>query len=532
MPRRLLIAVVLLIVLGLPLVLPLTSLGSRSAWDAWSEADRVAGLAATTLGLCALTLLGTLPAGVGLAVLFYRTDLPGRRVLRALFAIGLFVPLPLFALAWQSVGGGWRPWTQGLLPAAFVHAMAALPWVVWLTGLGLARVEPELEEDALTAMPAAHVLWWVSLRQAAPAIGLAGVWVALQAAGEITVTDLGMVRTFAEEVYTQFVIGGPDAPGRAVAVALPATVLAIVGVGLLMRRWAGRLAVTTSTRPPLVVGLGRGRWPAFVGILLLVLLYAGVPLVSLIRQAGGGESWSPHRLGLECRRAVTLQVPMLLDSLVWAAVAGVLAAGLALLASWAALDSRTLRRLLFVLAVALWAVPGPVLAFGLKDAIDRLMDLEDLVLAWTTARPLRAMLYELSTPVPVLWAHVARLFPYAVAVVWPAVRDVPRDLREAAWIDGLTPWREFRRVIWPATRGAFAVAAVAVAALALGELAASKIVQVPGRSTFAQELFKQMHYAATATTAALALVQLALAVLAWGLLATVWNRGLSSSRFP
>ena len=55
----------------------------------------------------------------------------------------MFVPLPLFALAWQAVGGGWRPWTQGLVPAAFVHAMAALPWVVWLTGLGLARVEPE-----------------------------------------------------------------------------------------------------------------------------------------------------------------------------------------------------------------------------------------------------------------------------------------------------------------------------------------------------------------------------------------------------
>ena len=169
------------------------------------------------------------------------------------------------------------------------------------------------------------------------------------------------------------------------------------------------------------------------------------------------------------------------------------------------------------MAVALWAVPGPVLGFGLKEAIDRLMDVEDVVLAWTSARPVRAVLYDLSTPLPVLWAHVARLFPYAVAVIWPSVCDVPRDLREAAWVDGATPRVEFRRVIWPATRGSFAVAAVAVTALALGELAASKIVQVPDRLTFAQELFAQMHYAATATTAALALVQLALALVVFRL---------------
>jgi ABC-type spermidine/putrescine transport system permease subunit II len=147
------------------------------------------------------------------------------------------------------------------------------------------------------------------------------------------------------------------------------------------------------------------------------------------------------------------------------------------------------------------------------------MDVEDVVLAWTTARPLRAVLYELSTPLPVLWAHVSRLFPYAVAIVWPAVRDVPRDLREAARADGATPWAEFRRVVWPAARGAVGTAVVAVAALALGELAASKLVQVPGRLTFAQELFSQMHYGSTATTAALALVQLAPPVLAWAVVA-------------
>ena len=523
MTRRVLLAVLVLGVPAMPLVPLVYRLPSRAAWSPWLEADRLAELAATTLGLVGLTLLFALPVGIGLAILLYRTDVPGRRNLRVLLGMAMFVPLPLFALAWQSVGGGWRPWTQGLLPAAFVHAMAALPWVVWLTGLGLSRVEPDLEEDARTVLPAAAVVWRVSLRQAAPAIGLAALWVVLQAAGEITVTDLGLVRTFAEEVYTQFVTDSPDALGRAVAVALPGTLVAVLVVGFLTRRWAGRLTVTASTRPPLVLQLGRWRWPVLVMMLAFVLAYAGVPLVSLFKQAGGGEDGSIHRLAVELRRAGTLHVPMVLDSLAWAALAGVLAAGAALVTSWVALDSPFVRRLLFIVAVTLWAVPGPLLGFGLKELIDRLMDVEDVLLGWNDVRPLRAVLYDLPTPLPVLWAHVARLFPYAVAVVWPAVREVPRDLRETARIDGATAWGEFRRVTWPAARGAAALAALAVTALALGELAASKLVQVPGRATFAQELFAQMHYAATATTAALALVQMTLIVVVWAIIAIAWR---------
>jgi ABC-type Fe3+ transport system permease subunit len=163
---------------------------------------------------------------------------------------------------------------------------------------------------------------------------------------------------------------------------------------------------------------------------------------------------------------------------------------------------------LFALVVALWATPGPVLGFGLKEAIDLMMDIEDVLLTWTSARPIRAVLYDLSTPAPVLWAHIVRLFPYAVAFIWPALRDIPRDLWESARVDGATQWTLFRQVVWPATRRAYWTAVVAVTALALGELATSKIVQVPNRPTFVQELFSQMHYGATTTTAALALVLL------------------------
>jgi iron(III) transport system permease protein len=515
MPRRALFAVLLLGILGVPLILPFFELASPQSWSAWSEGRRILHLAATTIGLCSLTLLFALPPGLVLAVLLFRTDLPARRLFQIVLGVCLFVPLPLFALGWQSVGGGgWRPWTQGIGFAALIHAAAALPWVTWLVGLGLRRVEPELEEDALTGLPAWQVLPRVSMRRCAPSIGLATVWVALQTAGEITVTDMAIVRTFAEEVYTQFVASSLDGLGRAVAIALPPTILAIAIVGGLIGRWAARLAVVVPARPPRIWELGSARWTLFAAVLVAILVYSIVPLGSLVRQAGGGENWTADRLALELRRAVALHWTMVLDSIAWAFAAGVLAAGLALVASIAAVDSRLFRRLLFVLAIGLWVVPGPVLGFGLKGTIEQLMDVEDALLAWTSARPIRLVLYELSTPAPVLWSHVLRLFPYAAAIAWPAVRDVPRDLRESARMDGAGAWGEFRCVVWPATRGAFWTATVAVSALALGELAASKLVQVPGRQTFAHELFNQMHYGATATTAALAIVQLLPAIAA------------------
>src|SRR5262249_29343976 len=200
-------------------------------------------------------LLLTLPLGVAGAVLLYRSDLPWRRSLRFLTVLTLFVPLPLFTSAWQAtlgIGGWmplsiwttptptvpglpfnlppWEPWARGLGEAIWIHAIAGLPWVVWIVGQGLGWVERELEEDALLSASPWRVLWWVTLPRCRAAIAAAGLWVALQAATEITVTDMMQVRTFAEEVYSQFVQPDPgsnasDALARAVAVSLPLAAL-------------------------------------------------------------------------------------------------------------------------------------------------------------------------------------------------------------------------------------------------------------------------------------------------------------------
>src|SRR5262245_9814755 len=232
MRTRLVITGAWLLLLGPPiLALAAELVRYPKAWSAWNETSRLLDLAGNTVLLVAGTLAISLPAGVAAALLIFRCDLPGRILARRLVIPILFIPLPLLVSAWQaSIGSGgwlalpgwqtqtaeaaignipWKPWASGLPAAIWVHGMAATPWVIWLAGLGLRWVEPQLEEDALTHARPWSVICRVTIPRAMPVIGAAALWVGIQTAAEITVTDMMQVRTFAEEVYSQF--ARPDA---------------------------------------------------------------------------------------------------------------------------------------------------------------------------------------------------------------------------------------------------------------------------------------------------------------------------------
>jgi ABC-type Fe3+ transport system permease subunit len=204
---------------------------------------------------------------------------------------------------------------------------------------------------------------------------------------------------------------------------------------------------------------------------------------------------------------------MLVESLFVAAAAGVIAAALAWVACGLAVRCRWFAAFLLVLCVALWLTPGPLVGFGLKELFEGLMTVEDAVVAALDLNPsnlpVRSLVYDQPSPVPVVWAAVVRLFPVAVAVTWPTVRSVPNDLLDLTAVDGLGVATYFRRVLVPVAGSAVPVAAVAVAALALGEVSAGKVVAPPGYRGFVHELFAQMHYGTDATVCGLCLLELA-----------------------
>jgi iron(III) transport system permease protein len=559
---RLAVASLLVVAAVVPLSLPfLDLLRYPGAWAAWAESARLLHLGRNTLVLVGGTLLLALPAGTAGAVLLYRTDLPCRQALRSLAVLTLFVPLPLFASGWEAaLGSGgwlpvavwnrlapndpdlapggalWKPWGQGLPAAVWIHAVAALPWVLVLVGQGLCWVERELEEDALTAAGPWRVLFAVTLRRSLAAVAAAALWVGLQTATEVTVTDVMQVRTFAEEVYTQFVRPEPDPTAataqavvaRAVAVSIPAVLLTWLLIVGAARSWERSLPpLATLSAPPLQFRLGRARWPLLAALLLVVGVVAGVPLASLVWKAGLGGSpahWSPAVATSHVALALRVRGRTVAGNLQLALVTGALTGLLGLVACWLAVGCRWFRVLVLSLMAAAWALPGPVLGIGLKDTFALLMTV-------TGSERVAALLYYGPSPVPVAWAWLLRFFPCAVALLWPVVRLLPPELRDAARVDGAGPLQEFRHVVWPLTSVPFVRAALAVAVLSLGELGASKLAETPGSTTFAHEIFNQMHYGVTNDVAAHCLLLLGAVVVGGSVVAACgWVAGRAGWR--
>ena len=521
------LAALLILLVAPPIAWPSAGRFTRAAgWPSGSDLSRWANLALTSLSLAGGVIALSLPIGLLLAIALFKSDTPGRAAMRRILLLGLFVPLPIFAAAWQTLLSNvlgamttspGRPWPSGLPAAIIIHSVAAVPWVVWIVGQGLRWVEPELEDDALLAASPWTVFWRVTLPRCRLALGVAMVWILVQTLTEITVTDMVLVRTFAEEVYTQIVLPEPvdaqlsaeSAVTRAAVAAIPPMLGLTVGLMLALRaieRRIPRVQTSASARP--LIELGRWRWPVAAAVAVVVIGLTATPMGALIDrvgQAGAPPMWSLAAAADVMLLTLRAHGPLIVASLALAAGIGVAAGILGILAAWLARDSSRFRALVFVLAAICWAAPGPIIGLGLTQVIQSLLDAEEAVgghwLHWA--------LYAGPSPAPVFWAELVRLWPFALAIVWPAVHAVPQSLVDASRVDGARPREEFQLVILPAVWPELAAAALAVAVLALGELSASKIVATAGGETFAHAVFAQLHYGVTPTVAAQCLILLA-----------------------
>jgi ABC-type Fe3+ transport system permease subunit len=242
-------------------------------------------------------------------------------------------------------------------------------------------------------------------------------------------------------------------------------------------------------------------------MMVLVLMIAALPLVipllGLCVQAGQtATGWSPVQLIIECCHQAERSGAMLLASVTVAACAGLLVALLSLIGLWWARGRESRQRLLWGFALFFWTLPGPLLGLALLQFI-----------LWLLATPLgpalRPVLWDGPSPLPTLWAQILRLWPVGLALMAPATALLPRTWEEEARLTGAGTWPvfwlSFGRPLMPAA----AATGLAVALLSLGELSTSKLVTTPGFLPLAQHLFMQMHAAADAEVASLALLLLA-----------------------
>lgn len=499
------ILLLLPLVVGIPLGFPFLELLSHpAAWQTWLEADRLLLLLRDTLLFTTGALTLALPLGMAGATLLYKTDLPYRRLFRFIIILTLFVPLSLWVSSWQAllITVGLLPvgasWSQRMAAAIGVQAATSLPWVILIVGQGLSWVETELEEDALTCAHPWRVLWKVTFPRCRASLLTAGLWVALQAAMEITVTDALDVRTFAEEVYLQMVLGNSGGLARAMAVVMPQVLLTLSLIGWLAKGFS-LPPLWTRNAPPLLFKLGR--WKGFFVVLVLVacVFFAFISLVYLtwkVGLAGQPLAWHGATALNHLGKAVRLHGGLILASFLWAATSAIFIVGLGLLVCWLGANNRMVRIVALILMATALALPAPVIGLGLKSIINLLVD-----------TPLAGFLYYGTSPAPNLWANLLRFLPVSLVILWPVVRLIPVELRETAQVDGANPWQELRYVVLPLALPACLQACWAILAMSLGEIAAGKPVSTPGAETFAMVVFDRMHYGLTNDLAALGLLE-------------------------
>ncbi len=537
-------------------LVPLAVLALLALAALWLVDARVGRLWLNTALLAGGACLVALPIGTLAAVAIFKTDVPGRRFAAVMLAAMLFIPLYLVTGAWDAGFGiqGWHtlannphlahePWLAGWRAAIWVHALAAVPWVVLIVGAGLRSVEAELEEDAALCTSPARVVWHVTLPRSVAAIAVAALWVAIVASAEISVTDFFQVRTFAEEVYTQSALGAFDivtiqspAPSPQPPITAPGLWLGLILSTLLalaatIAAWRLVTDLTdTPHRPPWIWRLGRLRWPAAAVLWSILLLVAGVPLGNFVCKAGVAvtatdtgrvRQWSAAKVVERVAAAPGEFRGELATSATIGTAAATAALAIGLPLSWSLCEKgvRTVFSIrarnfassparknssdpfflpwlrLAVLSLCL-TIPGPLLGIGLIRVLNQPPD--------SPLAPL-ARLYD-SAFAPWL-AQTLRALPLVTLILWAALATVPQAMLDAAATDGTGWWGRLLRIAvpqrWPAVIAAWLVGL----AIAVGELAATVLVMPPAQSTtISVRIFQLLHYGVDDRVAAISLV--------------------------
>jgi iron(III) transport system permease protein len=481
----------------------------------WVTADPpLRRVLANTFEVCGGAAAIALPVGLLLALLVTRTNVAGKSVSWLLLLTLLFLPLHATAAGWVAVFGKLgsqapaffhtaKPLVDGMPAVIWIHAMAAVPWVTLIISMGLRAIPQEIEESALLDVSPPRFFLGIGLRYYLPFVLAAALWVLITTAGEMTVTNLYMVPTYAEELYNS-VAQGADAPTAGLKV-LPGIVGAILLAAAVCSMIAALLPAGLGNRfaQPRVYSLGGLYWPATVTCWLVLLLVFGVPLLSLVYKAGlvkhvvDGElirSWSPvELLSLMARMAFRFRWEFGYSTMFAACGAAIsLCIGLPLAA--AARKGGAMSVPAIIAAAVCWSLPGPLVGIGLMRMLN-----------WNV--PLLIFLYD-ETPLPPALALAIKSLPITILILWSAFASIPQKTLEAARLDGVGSFALLWRIILPQRAAAVAAAGVIAFAIGLGDLAWS--ILVLHVDTVQRRVFGLIHYGVEEQVAAISLVTLLL----------------------
>ena len=491
---------------------------------------RLRGLLLNSTLLSLGTLAVSLPVGSLIAVAVVKTSIAGRRLAEGFMLAMLFVPLYVHATAWQAAlgHGGWLKsttnptmWFSGWTACIWIHGLAAIPWVVLFVATALRSIRPELEEESLQDAPPGRVIRWVSMPGATSGILAAALWVTLICFGEIAVTDLYQVRTFAEEVYTAASLGvlsiTPEATDNGALTFEEVPQLATqdlwIGTSVVLFLTLATLVAIWSLLQPNDATSSESTWKWqpkkyrwLVGCLLVVALVTmlGIPALSLFSKAGATtvqvegdivRSWSGSKAAWMVVDSFWQHRREWGWSLAIAFVAVLAAILVGAIVAWALRTRRlpTAASLLFL--ALLFTLPGPVLAVAIIGLFNHPHDSLLEPLTWCYNHTLLA---------PTL-VQFLRALPVATLIMWSQFETISEDVLENATSEGATWWQTFFHLAIPLRAYAILASAVVALIVAVSELPATLLVAPPGVSTLPMRIFGLLHYGSEDKVSALCL---------------------------
>ena len=425
------------------------------------------------LASTALTILVAFPAAYVLGRYRFR----GRNLVGALVVVPFVLPTVVVALAFvailpDSIERGWAP-------ILIAHAFFNVAVVVRIVGTFWANLDRRVAEAAATlgAPPAARFRE-ITLPLLAPALAAAAAIVFL-----FSFTSFGIVlilggpryATLEAEIYNQAVRLFDLRAAAVLSLVQLACVVAAVWVATRlerrlvspgpMRSERDTLRRVRTTRDRLVVGLSLGGLALFLGLPLAVLVERSLA-------AGDGYGLDAYR-ALGRPTSVLLVAPWeaVVNSIVYAAAATVIAVVVGGLAAFAVADTRGSRMLDGLVLLPL-GVSAVMLGLGFLIAFD------------TDPLDFRAAPWI----VPVAQALVA--IPFVVRIVAPTLRSIDPHQREAAALLGASPGRVRREIDLPIVSRGLAVAAGFAFAISLGEFGATVFLARPDRPTLPVAIFR------------------------------------------
>ncbi|MCA9191835.1 MAG: iron ABC transporter permease [Planctomycetales bacterium] len=485
--------------------------------------------------ICALI---AIPTGLALAVVLIRTNVYGRTWASWLLGTQLAIPLYVFAGSWCA-GVGTQGWLQAvgpmtllwpfsftavqsisggpLLAVAFIHGLAAIPWVCLLCSLGLFWRNRSEEDLARTEGGLAAVVKWAVLPRLKPWIAMAIVWCVIPVFTEMVITNLYQVPSLAEQVYLDASRGEITATTYFSAFGWSVLPLGLL-LGILYWRTPPYQLVTARLEQHRAEEWILTTWRTYLSVFLwfFIALLVGFPLLNLVIKAAwhpilndnGTTSYevSGHRLLTTLRETAT----QFQSEFYWTITIAVSATFLSLVITlWMiklAHNRRWLKHLYSICALLMLATPGPLVGMLVIAMMNRASP------AWMS------MLYDQTIAPPVL-AQQFRLLPLAWILGNVIKGSVSPSSHSLAALDGLTRWSLVKYVIWPQAGGRIKAACLFLFVTSCGELSCSILVLPPGITTVSMRIFELLHFGTRHHDAGLCL---ALVLLGWGV---TWSVG-------